>query len=252
MSPEELALVRLDNALRLFDEFVQATVRSPDAGNLRGLERMFAVRLGIQASYWSQIKARKRHIGERLARQFEQQCLKPWGWLDQPHLVARPDSHAMPATAVAPGHAPLSNMATPPEPSPFSEHIAAERPQPTFRGPEDWQPVNAEERFITSLVLAHFRRYPDRTRARLSQLLNESLSSSSADAWPLSSAARPAGSVDPLLSPIPTSLSAPHSSTGGPVKSPAFAARPPAASDDSLWRQAVAPVAPLRPKQSKR
>ena len=39
----------------------------------------------IQPSYWSQIKARSRQIGERLARQFEQRCHKPAGWLDEVH-----------------------------------------------------------------------------------------------------------------------------------------------------------------------
>ena len=55
----------------LFEEFVQATVKHPDAATLRGLERRFAERLQIQPSYWSQIKGRARQIGERLARQFE-------------------------------------------------------------------------------------------------------------------------------------------------------------------------------------
>jgi hypothetical protein len=79
----DLARVRHDNALRLFDEFVQAHVKSADAATLRGLERRFAERLQIQPSYWSQIKARSRQIGERLARQFEQLCHKPAGWMDQ-------------------------------------------------------------------------------------------------------------------------------------------------------------------------
>jgi hypothetical protein len=81
----DLAKIRLDNALALFDEFVLATVKHPDAATLRGLERRFAERLQIQPSYWSQIKGRSRQIGERLARQFEQLCHKPRGWMDQPH-----------------------------------------------------------------------------------------------------------------------------------------------------------------------
>mgnify|MGYP000535331977 CR=1 FL=1 len=75
------------NALRLFDEFVQATIKHPDAAALRGLERRFAERLQIQPSYWSQIKGRSRQIGERLARQFEQCCGKPAGWLDRVHRL---------------------------------------------------------------------------------------------------------------------------------------------------------------------
>src|SRR3954454_22255007 len=83
--PRDVAQIRLDNALILFDEFVHATIKHPDAATLRGLEGRFAERLQIQPSYWSQIKGRSRQIGERLARQFEQLCRKPVGWMDQPH-----------------------------------------------------------------------------------------------------------------------------------------------------------------------
>ncbi len=83
--PAALAQRRLDNALALFDEFVAQTVSDPDATALRGLERRFAEKVLIQPSYWSQIKSRHRQIGERLARQFEQRCRKPVGWMDQPH-----------------------------------------------------------------------------------------------------------------------------------------------------------------------
>src|ERR1700704_6252896 len=83
--PRDVAQIRHDNALILFDEFVHATIKHPDAATLRGLEGRFAERLQIQPSYWSQIKGRSRQIGERLARQFEQLCKKPMGWMDQPH-----------------------------------------------------------------------------------------------------------------------------------------------------------------------
>ena len=83
--PRDLAQIRFDNAMALFDEFVRATVKHPDAATLRGLDGRFAEKLLIQPSYWSQIKARSRQIGERLARQFEQRCHKPAGWLDEPH-----------------------------------------------------------------------------------------------------------------------------------------------------------------------
>lgn len=86
--PLDVARTRLDNALALFDEFVHQNVKNPDAATLRGLERRFAERLQIQPSYWSQIKSRSRQIGERLARQFEQLCHKPAGWMDQPHGAA--------------------------------------------------------------------------------------------------------------------------------------------------------------------
>lgn len=92
----DVALIRLNNALALFDEFVRNTVLHPDAATLRGLEGRFAERVQIQPSYWSQIKSRSRHIGEKLARQFEARCNKPHGWMDMEHAVHRiePAEHA--------------------------------------------------------------------------------------------------------------------------------------------------------------
>jgi hypothetical protein len=138
----DVAQVRLDNALALFDEFVRQTVKDPDAATLRGLERRFAERLQIQPSYWSQIKSRSRQVGERLARQFEQLCHKPPGWLDQPHGPG------------APAAAPLAAAPT-----------ATENPLPQ----------DDDERFIVGLVLTYYRRHPQRARARLLDLLGEVL-----------------------------------------------------------------------------
>jgi len=140
--PRDLASIRLDNALALFEEFVAATVKHPDAATLRGLERRFAERVQIQPSYWSQIKSRSRQIGERLARQFEQCCHKPWGWMDQPH---GPGSSAAGAAAVP----------------------AAE--------PDSAVPRDEDERFIVGLVLSYYRRHPQRARTRLLDLLGEVL-----------------------------------------------------------------------------
>lgn len=137
-APRDLAQIRLDNALILFEEFVTATVKHPDAAALRGLERRFAERLQIQPSYWSQIKGRSRQIGERLARQFEQLSHKPMGWMDQEH-------RAQPAGA--PGT---------PEPLPGL-------------------PQDDDERFIVGLVLTYYRRHPQRARTRLLDLLGEVL-----------------------------------------------------------------------------
>jgi hypothetical protein len=132
----DLAQRRYENALALFDEFVRAAVRDPDAATLRGLERRFAERLEIQPSYWSQIKSRARQIGERLARQFEQRCHKPVGWMDQAHGPARGQ----------PGD-----------------------------GAEDTGPRDDDERFIVGLVLSYYRRDPQRARTRLLGLLGEAL-----------------------------------------------------------------------------
>src|SRR5947209_7180686 len=139
-APRDVASIRLDNALALFDEFVRSTIKHPDAATLRGLERRFAERLQIQPSYWSQIKSRSRLIGERLARQFEQCCQKPVGWMDAEHGDAKP------GTAAAP---------PPPSDSPL--------------------PQDDDERFITGLVLTYYRRHPQRARTRLLDLLGEVL-----------------------------------------------------------------------------
>jgi hypothetical protein len=145
----DVAQIRLDNALRLFDEFVRATVKDPDVATLRGLERRFAERLQIQPSYWSQIKSRSRQIGERLARQFEQLTRKPYGWMDQPH-------DGSPATTAA--ASPAAARTTP-------ETVESDSPLPQ----------DDDERFIVGLVLTYYRRHPQRARARLLDLLGEVL-----------------------------------------------------------------------------
>jgi hypothetical protein len=139
-APRDVASIRLDNALALFDEFVRNTIKHPDAATLRGLERRFAERLQIQPSYWSQIKSRSRLIGERLARQFELLCQKPVGWMDAEHGGAPATSAAAPAPA---SDSPL--------------------------------PQDDDERFITGLVLTYYRRHPQRARTRLLDLLGEVL-----------------------------------------------------------------------------
>ena len=146
--PPDLAQVRFANALALFEEFVRQTARHADAATLRGLEGRFAERVQIQPSYWSQIKSRSRQIGERLARQFEQLCHKPSGWMDLPHdgLAAEP---------VAAG-------------------TAFARARDATAGDES-APRDDDERFVVGLVLSYYRRHPQRARARLLDLLGEVL-----------------------------------------------------------------------------
>jgi hypothetical protein len=160
--PHDVASIRLDNALRLFDEFVQATVKHPDAATLRGLERRFAERMLIQPSYWSQIKSRSRQIGEKLARQFERLAHKPPGWMDQP-----------------PGGAVLPLPRTPDD-------------APTQ---DDTLPRDDDERFIVGLVLSYYRRHPQRARTRLLDLLGEVLAP--AAATPAMQPPRPADAPEP-------------------------------------------------------
>lgn len=142
-STQDLAQIRFQNALALFDEFVHNTVKHPDAATLRGLEGRFALRVQVQPSYWSQIKSRSRQIGERLARQFEQLCNKPHGWMDQVH-----------ATQLTPAD------------------TGARLPTPDIDSPG---PQDDDERFIVGLVLTYYRRHPQRARTRLLDLLGEAL-----------------------------------------------------------------------------
>jgi hypothetical protein len=138
--PLDLAQVRLDNAMLLFEEFVRASAKQADAATLRGLERRFAERVQIQPSYWSQIKGRSRQIGERLARQFEHLCHKPRGWMDEPHGASEGTDAGVGAPA-----------------------------------DDDRVPQDDDERFIVGLVLTYYRRHPHRARTRLLDLLGEVL-----------------------------------------------------------------------------
>ncbi|MDT9002355.1 hypothetical protein RQP53_23945 [Paucibacter sp. APW11] len=165
----DVAQIRLDNAMRLFEEFVAATVKHADAATLRGLERRFAERLQIQPSYWSQIKSRSRQIGERLARQFEQLFHKPMGWMDQEHGTA---------TAAEPSSADTPSV-----------------------------PQDDDERFIVGLVLTYYRRHPQRARTRLLDLLGEVLTPPSAAPAP-AAVARPTASTQ-LPPSKPASAAAP-------------------------------------------
>ncbi|MEO8280499.1 MAG: hypothetical protein ABI564_12465, partial [Ideonella sp.] len=170
--PIDVAQVRLDNALALFDEFVTATIKHPDAATLRGLERRFAERLDIQPSYWSQIKGRSRQIGERLARQFEQRCRKPRGWMDATHQ--------------------------PGEESAAQVGVSASQSGGSFGdSPDENLPRDDDERFIVGLVLTYYRRHPQRARTRLLDLLGEVLTPPAAPA-PSSRIAEPAAPADDL------------------------------------------------------
>jgi hypothetical protein len=153
--PRDLAQIRLANALALFDEFVHATVKHTDAATLRGLEGRFAERLQIQPSYWSQIKGRSRQIGERLARQFEQLCHKPAGWMDQPHGTPSRGEQSL-------GDAPSASAAGTAGPAVLDDAMRN-------------VPQDDDERFIVGLVLSYYRRHPQRARSRLLDLLGEVL-----------------------------------------------------------------------------
>ena len=217
-SVPDVARTRLDNTMLLFDEFVQATIKSPDAATLRGLERRFAERLQIQPSYWSQIKGRSRQIGERLARQFEQLCRKPVGWMDLPHGTAAGAAAGLAnplATAAAPGAGP---------PAPAS------------------QPQDDDERFIVGLVLTYYRRHPQRARTRLLDLLGEVLAASAPAFAPASA---PATSAAPVKAPAAPRRGGPPGRSTVPRSAPPALA---AADNLALFARSQAGVAPLKQK----
>ena len=214
----DLAQIRFENAMLLFDEFVHDTIKHPDAATLRGLEGRFAEKVQIQPSYWSQIKGRSRQIGERLARQFEQLCRKPVGWMDL--------QHGANATGAAAAGRPGSQLAALASTDAATGHTAdAPAPAPS-------QPLDDDERFIVGLVLTYYRRHPQRARTRLLDLLGEVLT-------PQADAAR-------TLPPAAAAKSGARSPAAAPR---APAPRPPSADDLALFARSQAGVAPLKPKR---
>ena len=220
---QDVARIRLDNAMRLFDEFVQATIKAPDAATLRGLERRFAERLQIQPSYWSQIKSRSRQIGERLARQFEQLCRKPVGWMDLPPPAAAPalawGASGSPANQAGSAAWPAAPLAADINPA------AAASPS---------QPQDDDERFIVGLVLSYYRRHPQRARTRLLDLLGEVLT--------------------PTANTTPSAVVKPGADPARPGPRQRAAIRPaapaPSPADDlALWARTQSGIAPLKRKR---
>jgi len=82
---EPLARRRRINALALFQTYAERALA--DGSPPKGLEQAFAAALEISPSMWSQIKS-SRPIGDKLARQIEQHCTKPAGWLDEEREAA--------------------------------------------------------------------------------------------------------------------------------------------------------------------
>ena len=76
---------RRRNVLALFQAYAEGAVATGTAP--KGLEQAFATHVEISPSMWSQIKS-ARPIGDKLARQIEQHCGKPAGWLDEERASA--------------------------------------------------------------------------------------------------------------------------------------------------------------------
>lgn len=75
-----ITVTRRRNALTLFQNYAEEALASGVPP--KGLEQSFARKLEISPSMWSQIKS-SRPIGDKMARQIEQHCGKPSGWLDE-------------------------------------------------------------------------------------------------------------------------------------------------------------------------
>lgn len=75
-----LTVTRRRNVLALFQDHAEKALAA--GSGPKGLEQAFAARLQISPSMWSQVKS-ARPIGDKLARQIEQLCGKPAGWLDE-------------------------------------------------------------------------------------------------------------------------------------------------------------------------
>ena len=82
-----ITVTRRQNALALFQAYAEKAMAAGAAP--KGLEQAFAATLQISPSMWSQIKA-ARPIGDKLARQVEQACGKPSGWLDEVRAATGP------------------------------------------------------------------------------------------------------------------------------------------------------------------
>ena len=76
---------RRRNVLALFQAYAESAVATGSAP--KGLEQAFAAHVEISPSMWSQVKS-SRPIGDKLARQIEQHCGKPAGWLDEEREAA--------------------------------------------------------------------------------------------------------------------------------------------------------------------
>jgi len=73
-------LIRRQNVLALFRAHAESSLTRGESP--KGMEQAFAAVLQVSPSMWSQIKS-SRPIGDKLARQIEQLCGKPSGWLDE-------------------------------------------------------------------------------------------------------------------------------------------------------------------------
>ena len=75
-----ITVTRRRNVLALFQTFAEEALALGTAP--KGLEQLFARKVEISPSMWSQIKS-SRPIGDKMARQIENHMGKPANWLDE-------------------------------------------------------------------------------------------------------------------------------------------------------------------------
>ncbi len=81
--------IRRQNVLALHRRFLEQAIAAGLPS--KGLDKLFAEKLEISPSMWSQIKS-SRPISDALARQIERHCEVDAGWLDMAREQAVPDA----------------------------------------------------------------------------------------------------------------------------------------------------------------
>jgi hypothetical protein len=83
-SQHTLQLVRRENFLRLYGEFLREQQQLDPQASVSGLSKAFASKAQIAGSSFSSIKSGARSIGDKVARQIEANLKLPQGSLDSP------------------------------------------------------------------------------------------------------------------------------------------------------------------------
>lgn len=81
----DIHLIRRQNLLKLYAEFVAQSQREDPSISASGLDRAFALKLQTANTSLSSMKKGSRQIGSKLAQQFAVACQRPVNWLDEDH-----------------------------------------------------------------------------------------------------------------------------------------------------------------------
>lgn len=84
----DLTTIRRQNVLTLHRRFLEQAIAAGLPA--KGLDQLFAQRLEVSPSMWSQIKS-TRPISDALARQIERHCEVDLGWLEVERELTTPD-----------------------------------------------------------------------------------------------------------------------------------------------------------------